>query len=282
MSPRLVAAIQHCLPQRLISRCVYRAARCRIRPFKNLLIRWFSRIYGLDLAEADSADPDAYTDFNAFFTRALKPGARPIERDTRLVHSPADGTLTEFGRLETSSLLQAKGMRYTLAALVGEDDSALEPYADGHYATIYLAPHDYHRVHAPHAGRLTYTRYLPGRRFSVNRATASQVRELYCRNERAVLWLDADCGRYAVVLVGALNVSSISTVTRGEITSGPPGSWRESAPPAIEAGEEIGRFNLGSTVVLIFPRGAVEWDAALHDGRKLRMGEPIGTLAQPR
>lgn len=279
MRPSLGAALQRLLPQRIIGRVVYRLARCRIRPVKNLLIASFNRWYAPDLAEAQVTQPLAYPDFNAFFTRALKSGARQVADDPQQVVSPVDGMLTEFGTLDDDRLLQAKGMRYSVSALLGEDGKSLTAFSGGCYVTIYLAPVDYHRVHAPVAGRLQATRYLPGTRFSVNAATARSVRDLFCRNERVALWLDGACGRYALVMVGAFNVSSISTVTRGEIASGPAMYWPEPDTPQIEIGAELGRFNLGSTVVLIFPRGAVRWSDGLRSGAHLCMGERIGSLS---
>src|SRR5690606_18921418 len=164
--------LQHLLPQRLLCRIVHRASRSRAPWLRRRLIRWFARTYEVDLAEAEHESLDAYPTFNAFFTRALKPGARPLDGGERTVVSPADGVLTEFGRVTEGLLVQAKGIRYELRALLGEPDDAIEPYLGGEFLTIYLAPHNYHRVHAPLRGELVQTRYLPGRRFGVNAATA--------------------------------------------------------------------------------------------------------------
>ena len=280
--PHPFVLAQHLLPQALIGRIVYRAARSEAVWLKRPLIRWFAKTYGVDLAEAEEADLERYSSFNDFFTRALKAGARPIAGDETTVVSPVDGTLTEFGHARDGQLLQAKGFEYALDELTGEGPADSRLFANGAYATIYLAPYDYHRVHMPVAGKLTATRYIPGRRFSVNAATTCGIRNLFCRNERVVCWFDTANGPMALVLVGALNVSSISTARRGEIPSGEPAYWPETEPVSYEGGAEIARFNLGSTVILLFPEGNVDWDAALEPGRKLRLGEAIGRQREAR
>ena len=271
-------ALQLLLPQRLSCALIYRIARSENRLVKNALIRWFSRRYAIDVSEVALAGGDTYPTFNAFFTRELREGARPVAAGSRSIVAPADGRLTEFGTITDGTLLQAKGIRYPIAELLGEDGAAVAPFMGGTFATVYLAPRDYHRVHAPVAGRLVSTRYIPGRRFAVNVATASVVDRLFCRNERVACRFEGEFGHAAVVLVGALNVSSISTARHGEIASGPARRWEESEPVACARGEEIGRFNLGSTVIVVFARGAAVWDEALVRGQTLRMGARIGTL----
>lgn len=274
--PHPFVVAQHLLPQALIGRIVYRASRSDAQWLKRPLIRWFAKTYGVDLSEAAEPDLDRYPSFNAFFTRALKDGARPIADGATTVVSPVDGRLTEFGYARAGQLLQAKGFEYALAELVGDGPADASRFANGAYATIYLAPYDYHRVHMPLGGRLTATRYIPGRRFSVNAATTCGLRNLFCRNERVVCWFETANGPMALVLVGALNVSSISMTGRGEIPSGEPAYWPEAEPVPYAKGAEIGRFNLGSTVILLFPEGTVEWDGALEAGTKLRLGTAIG------
>ncbi len=271
--------LQHVLPQALVSRAVYRIARSEARWLKDPLTRWFARSYGVDLDEAVEPDPSAYRTFNEFFTRALKPGAREIAPGDTTIVSPVDGRLTEFGYARSGTLLQAKGFTYAIDELLGEGPVDGAAFANGAFATIYLAPHDYHRVHMPLAGTLTATRYVPGRRFSVNAATTCGIRNLFCRNERVVCWFDTAHGPMALVLVGALNVSSISTVSRGEIASGAPCYWREE-PLALAKGDEIARFNLGSTVILLFPENLVEWTAELRSGEKLVLGRAIGRVRE--
>lgn len=270
------AAVQRIVPQRLLGRLIYRLARSRRRWIKRPLINWFSRKYAIDLAEAETSNPDDYPTFNAFFTRALTAEARPVTNDPLRVAAPADGTLTMNGRLEEGCLLQAKGRDYSLEELLGEEKAAIEAFLVGHYATIYLAPHNYHRIHAPLTGRLVKTRYIPGRRYCVDPTTAAAISRLFSRNERVVCWFESAFGPYVVVMVGALNVASISTATLGEIGSGLPKLWLEEEPRDFSTGAEIGRFNLGSTVVVLFSNGAIEWDGGLRPGDELLMGMPIG------
>lgn len=270
--------LQHLLPKDAVSACVYRIARSRRPWIRRPLTRWFARHYRVDMSDAAAANLDDYACFNEFFTRALKPGARPLSGDANTVVSPADGTLTEFGTVDAGRLLQAKGMAYGVADLLGETGDAVSRFTGGRFLTVYLAPHNYHRVHAPLDAALVRTRYIPGSRYSVNRATARGVDRLFCRNERAVCWFESAGGPFAVVLVGALNVSSISTFNLGEIASGPGREWRESVPLPIARGAEIGRFNMGSTVVLLFARHALDWHADLEDGQTLEMGAALGRL----
>jgi phosphatidylserine decarboxylase len=274
-----VSLFQHLLPKDLISAAMYRVARSERPWIARPLIRWFGRTYGVDLADAEHADVGHYRTFNAFFTRALRADARVIAGGADTVVSPADGTLTEFGSLDADTLLQAKGRSYSLAALLGESGERVDALLGGSYCTVYLSPRDYHRVHAPLDAALTRTRYIPGRRFSVSRATAASIDRIFCRNERAVCWFDTSAGPMVVVLVGALNVSSISTFSRGEIASGVPQLWEEPAPLRVARGAEIGRFNLGSTVIVLFARDAVRWDSRLADGMSLAMGAALGTAS---
>jgi phosphatidylserine decarboxylase len=271
-----VSLFQHLLPKDLISAVMYRLARSERRWIARPLIRGFARMYDVDLKDAEHTDFDRYPTFNGFFTRALKPGARVIEGGADTVISPADGTLSEFGALDADTLLQAKGRRYALAALLGESGERVDALLGGSYCTVYLAPRNYHRVHAPLDAALRRTRYIPGRRFSVSLATAASIDGIFCRNERAVCWFDTGLGPMVVVLVGALNVSSISTFNRGEIPSGEPQLWDEPAPLRVARGAEIGRFNLGSTVVVLFARGVVRWDSRLTTGMPLAMGTALG------
>ncbi|HEY5666575.1 MAG TPA: archaetidylserine decarboxylase [Gammaproteobacteria bacterium] len=277
MNGSLGAVVQWLLPQKLLGRIVYRLARSEIRWLKNLLIGGFRRIYAIDLSEAADPDPRAYLSFNAFFTRRLREDARPIASGDDIVACPVDGRLTEFGRLDGATLLQAKGRHYTLEALLAEQPERLETLRGGSYMTIYLAPHNYHRVHAPLAGRLDRGRYIPGKRFSVNARTAASIDNLYCRNERVALWLSTSIGDAVVVMIGALNVASLTTALTGEIASGPECLLLSSEdPPALERGAELGQFHLGSTVVMLFPRSTVEWDPALAPGQSVRMGQALG------
>ena len=276
--------IQQLLPQRLMGRLVYRLARCRWRWISRPLIAWFARRHDVDLQDAEHGRLENYASLNVFFTRRLKPEARPIDGDERTLISPVDGFLTQFGSASGGELIQAKGLRYRLEALLGEPAERVAALMSGAYATLYLAPHQYHRVHLPLAGALQRTRYIPGKRFSVNSHTAAVLPGLFCRNERVVCWFETTAGPMAVVLVGALNVSSISTAWLGEIASGRARVWEEAeasghgSSRSFRRGEEIGRFNLGSTVVLILPHGKVAWRPGLAAGQAIRMGQALASL----
>lgn len=277
--PALIRLAQHLIPKNLSSAVVYRAARSRRPWLKRPLVRWFAKAYGVDMSEAANADLDSYATFNDFFTRALKAGARPIEGGADTVVAPADGVLTEHGAIDGGTIYQAKGSAYTLAELLGETGAPLEALEGGRYFTIYLAPHNYHRVHAPLDARLTRARYLPGARFSVSRATAAAIPRLFCRNERVALWFETAYGTMVVVLVGALNVSSLSTFAHGEIASGAAREWVESAPRPVARGDEIGRFNMGSTVVVLLGSKAFTFAPGVADGLAVRVGRALGSLA---
>ena len=272
--------IQHLLPQRLMGRLVYHVARCRRDWISQPLIGWFARRYAVDLAEAEHSRLESYASLNDFFTRRLKPGARPLARDERTLISPVDGFLTRFGTADGGEMIQSKGLHYRLEELLGEPLDRVGALASGSYATLYLAPHQYHRVHLPLAGTLQRTRYIPGKRFSVNGQTAAVVPRLLCRNERVVCWFETEVGPMAVVLVGALNVSSISTAWLGEIASGRARVWDAAglAQREFGRGAEIGRFNLGSTVVFVLPPGQAAWRPELAPGQAVRMGQALASL----
>ena len=278
MSYRIGAAVQYLLPQKLLCRIVYRLSRSRQPWLKRLLIRGFLKLYPIDLDEAEQPDPEAYASFNEFFVRTLRDDARPLPDDDKIVVSPVDGTLTEFGRLDANRLIQAKGKTYTIGSLLGEEPGLLEPFDNGSFLTVYLAPHNYHRVHAPITGRVDRCRYVPGKRFSVNLATANAIDELFCRNERALLWLSTDIGYAVVAMIGALNVSSLTTILTGEIPSGGERLVSPESAPPVERGGELGRFNLGSTIVVVFQHGVVDWIGTLAPGQTVRMGQPIGRV----
>ena len=272
---------QHLIPKNLSSTVVYHATRSRRRWLKRPLIRWFARAYRVDLRDAANPDLDSYATFNEFFTRPLRPGSRPIEGAPDTLVAAADGVLTEHGAIDGDRLLQAKGRDYSLAELLGETGAAVDALRGGSYLTIYLAPHNYHRVHAPLAGTLVRARYIPGDRFSVSRATAAAIGRLFCRNERVVCWFDTLHGPLVVVLVGALNVSSISTVAHGEIASGAPREWREARPRSFPQGDEIGRFNMGSTVIVLAGARAA-WRPHATLGAAVRVGEALADLGPRR
>ncbi|HET7925186.1 MAG TPA: archaetidylserine decarboxylase, partial [Rhodanobacteraceae bacterium] len=246
---------------------------------KRPLTRWFAKAYGIDMSEALRTDLESYATFNEFFTRELKVDARPIAGGPGTLVSPADGVLTEHGAIEGGHLYQAKGSAYTLAELVGDAGATVEALEGGHYFTIYLAPHNYHRVHAPLDARLVHTRYIPGARFSVSRATAAAIPRLFCRNERVVCSFETGSGPMIVVLVGALNVSSISTFAHGEIASGAARQWHEQPALSVARGGEIGRFNMGSTVVVLLGSASFRFATGTANGLPVRMGQALGAFA---
>ena len=272
---------QHLIPKNLSSSVVYHATRSRRSWLKGSLIRWFARTYRVDLRDAADPDLESYGTFNEFFTRALRPGSRPIEGGPATLVAAADGVLTEHGAIEGDRLLQAKGRDYSLAELLGEAGAPVDALHGGSYVTIYLAPHNYHRVHAPLAGTLVRTRYIPGDRFSVSRATAAAIGRLFCRNERVVCWFDTAHGPLVVVFVGALNVSSISTVAHGEIASGAAREWHEAQRRSFPRGDEIGRFNMGSTVIVLAGARAV-WRPGAALGAAVRVGEALADVGAQR
>ena len=275
----LFALLQRVLPQHWLSKGMHALARSRRPAIRNALIRTVLRGYPqIDMREAAQPDPFAYDSFNAFFTRALAPAARPVAEDPALAVSPVDGSVSQLGRTDAGKLVQAKGMDYTCDALLADTASSAR-YVGGSFACLYLAPYNYHRIHMPLDGVLRATRYVPGQLFSVNASTARSVPDLFARNERVVCDFDTERGPLCMVLVGALFVGSIETVFAGEINP-PPG--RGGGVRAIEAGvgrrfargEELGRFNMGSTVVVLFGEPAA-FARGVEPGGPVRMGEPL-------
>ena len=288
LGARAFIAFQYLVPQHALTALVYWLARCRTRWLKRALIRGFSSLYALDLSEAAEPDADRYGSFNEFFTRALRPGARPLPVAARAIASPCDGTVSERGTLEGEYLLQAeveaKRHRYTLAQLLGPGSGAAD-FVGGEFATIYLAPYNYHRVHMPLDGRLVALRYVPGQLFSVNTTTARAVPRLFAQNERVVCRFETALGPCALVFVGALNVGSIEIVGFGALT---PARVRRltdvplpTPPPSLARGAELGRFNMGSTVILILAGGACRWDEGFAPGAAVRMGATIALGREP-
>lgn len=272
---------QHLLPHRLLSRLVYWATRWEWAPWKNFLIGQITRRYAVNLDEAEQPDASAYPHFNAFFTRALKPGARRFDADASAVLCPADGRVSQVGAITEGRIFQAKGQTYTTEELLGDALSS-RPYRDGRFATIYLAPRDYHRVHMPWSGTLRETIHMPGRLFSVAPFAVAGIPRLFARNERLVCHFDGEQGPFTVVLVGAMLVSSISTVWGGlEIPSYASRpirrDWRGHGIH-LPRGAELGRFNMGSTVIVLLPPGPA-FDAALLPHAPVQVGQPIGTFS---
>ncbi len=274
----LLGGVQFLYPHHLLSRAMYRLTRMTLAPLKNGFIRWFVGRYQVDLEESEESELTRYATFNAFFTRALRPGARTLPDEPGAVVCPVDGQISQLGAVERGSLVQAKGHDYTLAQLVTGDPARYEPFLDGKFATLYLSPKNYHRVHMPCPGTLREMTYVPGRLFSVNQSTSRVVPRLYARNERVVCLFDTPAGPMALVLVGALFVGSVETVWHGEVAPGPSlRHWRYAEDaPQLQRGEEMGRFNMGSTVVLLLTREACAWLSHLQSGQVVQMGDVIG------
>jgi phosphatidylserine decarboxylase len=278
---RLFAALQYLLPKHLLSRLIYHLMRCESPAVRGLIISNFLRGYDVNMSEAMHPDPYAYRSFNDFFTRALRPEARPIDSRADVIVSPVDGTLSRSGDIRDDQLLQAKGRYYSLEEMLADDAPAVDVYRDGAFACIYLAPYNYHRIHMPCDGRLRSTTYVPGDLFSVNAATVRAVPRVFARNERAICDFDTPFGRMALILVGALFVGSMETVHCGEINPPP---RRRKKPLRIDQGTgheftkggELGRFNMGSTVVLLFQNNRVRWESMLVPELRVKLGEAIG------
>ncbi len=280
----LFIVFQHIVPQHLLSRCTGWLAKLRHPAWlKNWVIRRFVAHFRVDMSEAAEPNPGAYANFNEFFTRPLREGARPIA-DADIV-CPADGAISQLGPIEDGRIFQAKGQSYSARELLGGDDARAAQFQYGSFATIYLSPRDYHRVHMPLAGKLTATSYVPGKLFSVNQTTAENVERLFARNERLVCYFDTAAGPMAMVLVGAMVVAGIETVWSGQ--EAPPRKdlpvvrdfLSPPQPVSLAQGEEMGRFMLGSTVILLFTEGAIDWHERYAAGSSTRLGEPLAGIA---
>jgi phosphatidylserine decarboxylase len=281
-SESVLVRLQRILPAKFIGRVVRRVALSQQVQLKNTLIKSFIRLYNVELSDALNSDPESYKSFNDFFTRELKPGARPIDESSNAVCSPADGTLAEFGSIRGSQMIQAKGIHYTIEQLFAGQALSAQQFTNGTFATVYLAPYNYHRIHMPLAGTLTESIYVPGKLLSVNAATTAEVQGLYAENERLIHIFKSDSGPFAVIMVGALNVGSMTTAWGGEIprhvrknghhflhTNGDPNTH-------YQKGDYLGHFNLGSTVIFIAGAEQVNWESNLEPGMTTWVGERMG------
>jgi phosphatidylserine decarboxylase len=280
----LKALPQYLMPGHLLSRLTHRFTRIRNPRIKNPFTRWFIGHFRINLEEALESQPSAYEHFNAFFTRALKPGIRPIVAGDDTVACPVDGTVSQAAPIRDGRVFQAKGHDYSLVTLLGGSEERAAPFQNGHFTTIYLSPQDYHRIHMPVTGTLREMVHVPGRLFSVNPATTRVIPGLFARNERVISLFDTAFGPLAMVKVGAVNVGSIETVWAGEVT--PPAgrvvrSWHYDGEEALtlQKGEEMGRFNMGSTVILVFGPDVIEWAGEIKAGERVRLGQLLGQRA---
>jgi phosphatidylserine decarboxylase len=276
----LFVLLQYILPQHPISRLIHWLTRLRVQWLKNMMGRWFIDHFQVNMSEAIEEDIRAYPTFNSFFTRALKPGARPLSTEANAVLCPVDGAVSQAGKIDGDAIFQAKGHSFSLNTLLGNSATWSDQFQNGSFATLYLSPKDYHRIHMPLTGTLQEVIHVPGRLFSVNPVTASKVSGLFARNERVACLFDTEQGPMGMVLVGAINVASIETVWQGVIT--PPAgkriqSWDYSDKNVVlNAGEEMGRFNMGSTVILLFGPDQAKWADSVTAEATVKMGELMG------
>jgi phosphatidylserine decarboxylase len=279
---QLFITLQQLLPQHLLSRATGWLARSEIPWLKKLLIDLFASHFKVHMAQAQEPELGNYRSFNDFFTRALAPDARPIDASATSIVCPADGAISQLGNIEDGRIFQAKGQSFSVEELLAGDFARAEAFHNGRFATIYLSPRDYHRVHMPLAGKLTAQTYVPGDLFSVNQVTAERVERLFARNERLICYFDTAIGPMAVVLVGAMIVAGIETVWSGQVAPPPrlPRTVDYQLVPediALAKGEEMGRFMLGSTAIVLFPPDSIEWDEAYAAGSPTRLGEVLGS-----
>lgn len=279
MSDRLAVLPQYLLPKQALTRLAGALAAKEGGAMTTSVIRWFIKRYGVNMAEAANPDPAAYKSFNEFFTRPLQDGARPFAAADFLC--PVDGAISQFGAIERDQIFQAKGHSYSTTALLGGDRELAAQFENGSFATLYLSPRDYHRIHMPCAGRLSRMIHVPGALFSVNPTTARGVPGLFARNERVVCIFESPEGPFALVLVGATIVGSMATVWHGTVNPPRPGvvrEWRYDGDTLVrlDRGQEMGRFLLGSTVVLLFPKGRLAFNPDWAPTRPVRMGEAMG------
>ena len=277
MSDRLAVLPQYLMPKRALTTLAGTFASAQLGGLTTLAIRRFVARYRVNMAEAANPDIASYASFNDFFTRALAPGMRPLAAADLIC--PVDGTISQFGSVEKDQIFQAKGHRYSTTALVGGDTELAARFEHGHFATLYLSPRDYHRIHMPCAGRLTRMVHVPGDLFSVNPTTARGVPGLFARNERVVCVFESDHGPFVLVLVGATIVGSMATAWHGQVNPPRTGTLRQwdYAPGQVELqqGEEMGRFLLGSTVVMLFPQGPLQFNPDWAAARPIQLGEAM-------
>jgi phosphatidylserine decarboxylase len=271
---------QYILPHHFLSRLMSKFTHSEIKPWKNLMINQIIKFYGVNMSEAKEQDINNFTSFNHFFTRELKSAVRPVTNDEDAIACPADGAVSQAGLIEQGKIFQAKGKSFSAVDLLGGDEARAKPFENGNFTTIYLSPKDYHRLHMPVTGTLTEMIHIPGRLFSVNNGTANSVNGLFARNERVACLFDTEFGPMAVILVGAIFVSSIETTWHGVVS--PPTistvqNWKYTENETVIAkGKEMGRFNMGSTIIVLFAKDNVNWNADLIAGETVQLGEKIG------
>lgn len=274
LKQQLFIQAQKVVPQHRLSRVVGKIAASENPIVKTAVIAAFKTKYGIDMSIAEQTNALKFKSFNDFFTRGLRNGVRAVDADSTAIVSPADGAISQLGKIENGDVFQAKGQKFTVENLIADPQLA-EPFKNGEFATVYLSPRDYHRVHMPFAGTLTETLYVPGELFSVNQTTAENIPGLFARNERMVCLCDTELGRMAVVLVGAMIVAGIETVATGKVK--PSGRIELNQHNLFLAkGAELGRFYLGSTAVILFEENKMQWDEKFKANSTVLMGEALG------
>ncbi len=283
---KLFILLQYLLPHHLLSQLMYWLTRNEWKPLKELLINQAIKLYAVDMSIAAEPDPSRYSSFNQFFTRQLQPQARPIARARNAVASPVDGVVSQAGKIEDGRIFQAKGHDFSLLELLGGDTELAAEFTDGDFTTIYLSPKDYHRIHIPLAGTLKKMLHVPGRLFSVSPATTRAIPNLFSRNERVVNVFDTTAGPMAVIMVGAIFVASMDTVWAGTVAPSHRRvqAWEYGKQLAttvrLKKGDELGRFNMGSTVIVLFGKGSVKWTDEMQPDASLKMGHKIATVTK--
>ena len=276
LSDTFKIVLQYCIPQRVLTQCVYSLTRSKNQRLKTFLIKQFIRYFKIDLSLAETTDISGYESFNAFFTRRLRADRRPIISDRKTILCPVDGRVSQCGTLVGDRLLQAKGKTFTLSALLA-DTTLADSFCDGVYVTLYLSPRDYHRIHMPVTGSLERTLYVPGRLFAVNPPTTRSINGVFAKNERLIALFTTTLGKMAVVMVGALFVSALETVWEGEIAAGKNLIDKNHRDISIQQGAEMGRFNMGSTVIVLFPRHTVQLAPDIVPDQSVIMGKRMGS-----
>lgn len=286
ITDKLYLLLQRCIPQHFLSGCMFTLMHSDLKSLKNFLINQFIKRFDVDMSSAIKQTADEFIHFNDFFVRELKPDARPIAAGENAIACPVDGCVSQAGELNDEMILQAKGHHYYLSGLLAGDMTLSQQFKNGVFATLYLSPRDYHRIHMPLDGTLKKQIYVPGDLFAVNPTTVNNINGVFARNERTILHFETAEGPMIVILVGAIFVGSMETVWQRTLLSPPYGNAVESQEFDIEGesavhlkkGQELGRFNMGSTVILLFPESHVDWAENLVEGQTVRMGEEIGSL----
>ena len=278
---------QYFIPQHFLTSLVYRLTRCETPWFKNFIINKFIKVFKVDMSLALNPDPESYSSFNTFFTRELSADARPIQLDEKNILCPVDGSVSQIGNIakendDDDTIIQAKGKSYTLKHLLLEDE-LVNMFSGGTFATLYLAPKDYHRIHMPISGKLSRMIYVPGKLFAVNAHTARAVNAVFAKNERVINIFHTDIGPMAMIMVGALFVGSMETVWAGQITPDKNRiinnvQYSDHEAVRLQQGQEMGRFNMGSTVILLFPKSIIQWSAEMVADKTIVMGEKVARV----